>query len=732
MPCINKVSFAQPEYSSEYAFTAKTPRIWRFLLPLQGARGGGAAPAAAAQQPSQPQPRQPHIVPPGAYSVPGNPSRRQNQQFYVTVPRGVRPGHEFPVLAGGHQLMVRCPTGVRAGDRIVVSAPNRRGTEAYMATVPAGIGPGDQFPVLVNNQQMMVTCPPGVGPGMQVRIMVPSQPQRQAPQPSSSPFGDTMYEVVVPQGVRPGQPFALIANGQRVMVTCPQRAAPGQKIQFRLPIQMSNEEIQSIKLNYEKEGWTRCLTTELQFVWLRQEKTDDKKPAGEPAHGADRITRDKVDKIAFVRALTPDAAGTGGTAIGLVPAQDAAASTLVNGRSLAQDLAKHVTAPFQTKEAWFRGQISQLQVPWEEGHIRINVRRSNLLVDAMEAIESVKKEDMRKTFRFEFQGEQGIDAGGVAREFFQLTSEHLFNPDVALFSYSAINQMCMQINPMSGFCNEEHLRYFHFCGRLLGKALFDRQLVNAHLVQCLYKHILGWPVLTADLEALDADVHQNLMKLLDLDDVSVCDLDFTATVNAMGENKVEELKPGGEAITVTNENLEEYLALQCRYRLLGRVSEQVKHLLMGFYDVVDEPLLSVFDYQELELLLCGLPDIDVNDWKAQSEYTGEYEKKGVKHKVIMDFWSVVEEEFTPEQRARLLQFTTGTSGVPASGFAMLQGNDGNIRKFTINSLDKKTSIFPRAHTCFNRIDLPLYDNKKELKKYLTLAVQMECTGFDID
>lgn len=72
---------------------------------------------------------------------------------------------------------------------------------------------------------------------------------------------------------------------------------------------------------------------------------------------------------------------------------------------------------------------------------------------------------------------------------------------------------------MSGFCNEEHLRYFHFCGRLLGKALFDRQIVNAHLVQCLYKHLLAWPVLVGDLEALDADVHQNLIKLLDLEDV---------------------------------------------------------------------------------------------------------------------------------------------------------------------------------------------------------------------
>ena len=564
---------------------------------------------------------------------------------------------------------------------------------------------------------------------VQVRIMVPSQPQRQAPTQSSSPFGDTMYEVVVPQGVRPGQPFALIANGQRVMVTCPQRAAPGQKIQFRLPIQMTSEEIQSIKLSYEKDGWTRCLTTDLNFQWLRQEGEAKSEPEESPGG---RMTRAHLDKIAFVREMGDDSTAPLGKTIKLVPAQEAKASTLVNGRSLAQDLARHVTAPFQTKEAWFRGQISQLSVPWEDGHIRINVRRSNLLVDAMEAVMSVKKEDMRKIFRFEFQNEPGIDAGGVAREWFQLVSEQLFNPDVALFSYSAINQMCMQINPMSGFCNEEHLRYFHFCGRLFGKALFDRQIVNAHLVQNLYKQILGWPVLVDDLESLDADVHQNLVKLLDLEDVSVCDLDFTASVNAMGEHKEEELKPNGADFPVTNENLEEYLGLQVQYRLMDRISEQVKHLLIGFYDVIDEPLLSVFDFQELELLLCGLPDIDVGDWKLHSEYTGEFEKKGMSHKIVKYFWEVVEEDFSVEQRARLLQFVTGTSGVPASGFAMLQGNDGSIRKFTVHSITKAQSIFPRAHTCFNRIDLPLYESKKELKKYLTLAVQMECTGFDID
>ena len=107
-------------------------------------------------------------------------------------------------------------------------------------------------------------------------------------------------------------------------------------------------------------------------------------------------------------------------------------------------------------------------------------------------------------------------------------------------------------------------------------------------------------------------------------------------------------------------------------------------------------------------------------------------RKGANHKVVKWFWEVVAGDFSEEQRARLLQFVTGTSGVPAQGFRALQGNDGNIRKFTINSIPEAVSVFPKAHTCFNRIDLPLYDSKKKLQKFLTMAVQMEATGFDID
>ncbi len=176
-------------------------------------------------------------------------------------------------------------------------------------------------------------------------------------------------------------------------------------------------------------------------------------------------------------------------------------------------------------------------------------------------------------YRFEFIGEEGLDAGGVAREWFQVTSDQLFNPDFALFQYSAINQMCLQINASSGIANDQHLTYFHFAGRLLGKALFDGQIVPSHLVSPLYKvsgcysdvfcisHscilklslilktyalslslsylnygcgdgqlLLGWPIAFADLLHLDNYTHDSLIKLTELEDVSICVLDFSTTV----------------------------------------------------------------------------------------------------------------------------------------------------------------------------------------------------------
>jgi len=276
--------------------------------------------------------------------------------------------------------------------------------------------------------------------------------------------------------------------------------------------------------------------------------------------------------------------------------------------------------------------------------------------------------------------------------------------------------------------------YFRFLGRILGRALFDRQLVKGHMVRTLYKHLLGWPVTFEDIQAQDEDYYKSLKKLTQLkpDDVPNMCLDFTVTEESMGVREDVDLVEGGSEMEVTSENLSEYLVANLKYRLLERTKPQLSELLLGFFDIIPEPALTVFDASELELVLCGLPNIDMDDWKANTLYSGYFSSKGRSHEVVDWFWEVVTDDFDAEMKARLLQFVTGTSGVPSRGFSVLQGIDGNIKKFTVHGVDLSTSIYPRAHTCFNRIDLPCYANKKDLHDKLKMAITMCAVGFGME
>lgn len=679
---------------------------------------GRQTPVAATQAPTPPPispPQAPGIPPgaPGAFKMAGAP---RHQRFYVTIPRGVRPGQHFAVLVNGQQMMVRCPEGNKPGDRLIVTAP-RQETQQYVVTVPPNVRSGDQFRVMINSQEVMVTCPRGVRSGQRVTFQLP----RQEPAPRAAP-NHQMFEVAVPDGVRAGQPFALIANGQRVMVTCPPNVRPGQKIRFQLPIQLSEQQLSTIKVSYDKDGWMRCLGPDLKFHWVYNITEASK------SNRKTYLIPYDVDNNAYVRHLVMTTPGN--YDLTLIPAVDYSIETSVKGTNVNyEELNRVAQLPFQEKVKWLQQQFSNIRIPWEEGHIKIRVRRNSLLVDAMEGWESIEVEDMRKTFRFEFIGEPGLDAGGVAREFYGLICEQLFNPDIGLFTSSTVNQMCMQINANSGIANEFHLRYFHAVGRILGKALMDQQITPVHLIQPMYKHMMGWPISLRDLEQVDDQIYRNLLGMLDMEDVSMLGMDFTVTEDKWGVAETVDLIKNGSRIDVDNSNCSQYLDVQMKYRLMDRIKPQLAEILKGFYDVVPEPLLSVFDFQEVELLLHGLPNIDMDDWIKNTDYTGEFANQP-SHKVVQWYWEIVR-SFEQEQKAKLLQFVTGTSGVPVQGFAYLQGSDGNIKRFTVHG-DKNVKVFPRAHTCFNRIDMPIYKSKSELQKYLTMAISIESTGFGIE
>lgn len=162
-----------------------------------------------------------------------------------------------------------------------------------------------------------------------------------------------------------------------------------------------------------------------------------------------------------------------------------------------------------------------------------------------------------------------------------------------------------------------------------------------------------------------------------------------------------------------------------RWRLERGVSEQTESLVRGFYEVVDPRLVSVFDARELELVIAGTAEIDLTDWRQNTEYRGGYHDQ---HPVVMWFWQAIE-RFTNEQRLRLLQFVTGTSSIPFEGFSALRGSIGP-RKFCIEKWGKPNSL-PRAHTCFNRLDLPPYPTSEVLYEKLLLAVE-ETNTFGIE
>lgn len=266
----------------------------------------------------------------------------------------------------------------------------------------------------------------------------------------------------------------------------------------------------------------------------------------------------------------------------------------------------------------------------------------------------------------------------------------------------------------------------------MGKALFDEYIVAGHMTQFIYKHMLGWPITFKDLKSFDEGYYTGLKNLKEYaesggDVENVLCMDFTTTVDVLGSNEVVELVQNGSDIAVDNSNYLEFIEVCLKYHVFERIKPQLSELLLGFFDVIPEPLLTVFDFQELELLMCGLPMIDVNDWMENTLYAGLYEDLGEIHQSCQWFWEIVY-EFDQEMKARLLQFVTGSAGVPSRGFGVLQGNDRTIRKFTIHGLLPEECIYPRAHTCFNRIDLPIYPTKAELREKLNFSVSMAATG----
>lgn len=376
---------------------------------------------------------------------------------------------------------------------------------------------------------------------------------------------------------------------------------------------------------------------------------------------------------------------------------------------------------YKRKYEFFRRKLKkQNDIP---NKFEMKLRRANVLEDSYRRIMGVKKADFLKArLWIEFDGEKGLDYGGVAREWFFLISKEMFNPYYGLFEYSATDNYTLQINPNSGLCNEDHLSYFKFIGRVAGMAVYHGKLLDGFFIRPFYKMMLQKLITLHDMESVDSEYYSSLRWILENDPTEL-DLRFIIDEELFGQTHQHELKTGGSEIVVTNKNKKEYIYLVIQWRFVNRIQKQMAAFKEGFFELIPQDLIKIFDENELELLMCGLGDVDVSDWKEHTKYKNGY---SMNHQVIHWFWKAVL-MMDSEKRIRLLQFVTGTSRVPMNGFAELYGSNGP-QSFTVEQWGTPDKL-PRAHTCFNRLDLPPYESFEELWDKLQMAIE-NTQGFD--
>ncbi|KAJ2781076.1 E3 ubiquitin-protein ligase tom1, partial [Coemansia linderi] len=356
--------------------------------------------------------------------------------------------------------------------------------------------------------------------------------------------------------------------------------------------------------------------------------------------------------------------------------------------------------------------------------LHLNVRRETVFEDSYHQFAGQSGEEIKRgRIHVKFRDEEGVDAGGVSREWFQALARQMFNPDYALFKPSAAGRVTYQPNPQS-WVNPDHLQYFKFVGRIIGKAIVDQRVLDAYFTRSFYKHILGRKVDYRDMEAIDPSYYKSLEWILENDITELLEETFSIEVDDFGQHRVVDLIPDGQNVNVTEENKAEYVRLVTLQRLYLAIKDQIKSFLTGFHDLIPRDLIQIFNEQELELLISGMPDIDVDDWRNNTEYHGGFNSGSAQ---IQWFWRAVR-SFDQEERAKLLQFVTGTSKVPLEGFAHLQGNQG-VQKFQIHKDFGSPTRLPTAHTCFNQLDLPLCESFDTLRANLLLAISECSTGF---
>jgi len=360
----------------------------------------------------------------------------------------------------------------------------------------------------------------------------------------------------------------------------------------------------------------------------------------------------------------------------------------------------------QREEAFrqlFFGQGSTIPI------LGLRIRREHLIEDSLSELSRYPTEDLKKELKVYMVGEEAIDEGGVQKEWFQLIIKEIFHEKYGMFALNKDSRRYWFNKNSMEAANE-----FQLIGIMLGLAIYNGVILDIHFPHYLYKKLMNpnEPPTLSDLKEWDPSLGSGLEKLLNFngDVEEVFSLTFQVEYTFFDEKRTHLLKEGGDKISVTNENKKEYVDLYLRYVMDTSVRSQFDAFYKGFKLLCDSPGFELFRWEELELLICGSPNLDFEALEKSTQYEGF---SGKDDPYVKMFWEIVH-SFTPEQKRRLLFFATGSDRSPIGGLGKLG--------FVISKHGGDSDRLPSAHTCFNHLLLPQYSSRDKLQERLVTAI----------
>ena len=338
--------------------------------------------------------------------------------------------------------------------------------------------------------------------------------------------------------------------------------------------------------------------------------------------------------------------------------------------------------------------------------LTINIRRKNLIEDALNEL---SKQDIKlqNPIKVKFIGEQGVDEGGVRKEFFLLFIRQIFDPNYGMFNYNPKTRLYW----FNHYTFEPKIKY-ELIGIIFGLAIYNNIILDVKFPITVYRKLLDLKPTLEDMKECDPELYKNLKFLKETKDEKLkeeLDIDFTIVDDKFGEKVVINLKENGDKIKVDQSNKDEYVDLYLNWYFNTSIKEVFTSFERGFYRVFSRDLSKILSPEELELIICGNQILDFHELKRVCKYE-EYTKDS---ETIKYFWEVLL-EFNEEEKKKFLSFVTGCDRAPIDGLGSLP--------ITISNGGSDIEQLPSAHTCFNNLILPNYKNKEKLKKNLLIAI----------